>query len=171
MLISPMDGSLRLVESTSPVWHIDAVRGPSTPSLRGANRSRECAPDDRLRDEAIHSFLPWRDGLLRFARNDGIGASGLDSSRDCLNVMLGAEPCRLRELTFHAIYPSSNLNRQRPRCSTDFANSLPILSHPMRMVIAASTTPIFVWPRPHSWSTSSRSTASRPRSRSAGCTA
>jgi len=22
-------------------------------------------------DEAIHSFLPWRDGLLRFARNDG----------------------------------------------------------------------------------------------------
>src|SRR5258706_9630190 len=38
MLISPMDGSLRLVESTSPVWHIDAVRGPSTPSLRGAKR-------------------------------------------------------------------------------------------------------------------------------------
>ncbi len=26
-------------------------------SLRGANGSRECAPDDRLRDEAIHSFL------------------------------------------------------------------------------------------------------------------
>jgi len=25
------------------------------PSLRGANGSRECAPDDRLRDEAIHS--------------------------------------------------------------------------------------------------------------------
>src|SRR5437879_4607078 len=24
-------------------------------------------------DEAIHSFLPWRDGLLRFARNDGGG--------------------------------------------------------------------------------------------------
>ncbi len=24
------------------------------PSLRGANGSRECAPDDRLRDEAIH---------------------------------------------------------------------------------------------------------------------
>src|SRR5438477_10660892 len=22
-------------------------------------------------DEAIHSFFPWRDGLLRFARNDG----------------------------------------------------------------------------------------------------
>ena len=35
------------------------------PSLRGANGSRECAPDDRLRDEAIHSFLAWRDGLLR----------------------------------------------------------------------------------------------------------
>src|SRR5258706_2242568 len=31
-------------------------------SLRGANGSRECAPDDRLHDEAIHSFLgaaPW----------------------------------------------------------------------------------------------------------------
>src|SRR5258708_3349380 len=41
MLISPMDGSLRLVESTSPVWHIDAVRGPSTPSLRGANSDEE----------------------------------------------------------------------------------------------------------------------------------
>src|ERR1700754_995875 len=27
----------------------------SRPSLRGANGSRECAPDDRLRDEAIHS--------------------------------------------------------------------------------------------------------------------
>jgi hypothetical protein len=25
-----------------------------TASLRGANGSRECAPDDRLRDEAIH---------------------------------------------------------------------------------------------------------------------
>jgi hypothetical protein len=36
-----------------------------------ANGSRECAPDDRLRDEAIHSFFPWRDRLLRFARYDG----------------------------------------------------------------------------------------------------
>src|SRR6266702_3651446 len=26
------------------------------PSLRGANGSRECAPDDRLRDEAIHNL-------------------------------------------------------------------------------------------------------------------
>src|ERR1700760_1782899 len=25
--------------------------------LRGANGSRECAPDDRLRDEAIHSYF------------------------------------------------------------------------------------------------------------------
>ena len=33
------------------------------PSLR-ANGSRECAPDDRLR-EAIHSFFARRDGLLR----------------------------------------------------------------------------------------------------------
>src|SRR5476649_1743452 len=37
-------------------------------SLRGANGSRECAPDDRLRDEAIQlSVLPG-DGLLRYAR-------------------------------------------------------------------------------------------------------
>src|SRR5690349_15773395 len=27
----------------------------SNSSLRGANGSRECAPDDRLRDEAIHT--------------------------------------------------------------------------------------------------------------------
>ena len=39
-------------------------------SLRGANGSRECAPDDRLRDEAIQAYFAWRDGLLRFARND-----------------------------------------------------------------------------------------------------
>src|SRR5450756_771695 len=31
-------------------------RSPCCPSLRGANGSRECAPDDRLRDEAMHSF-------------------------------------------------------------------------------------------------------------------
>src|SRR6266478_4772834 len=43
------------------------------PSLR-ANGSRECAPDDRLRDEAIHSFFARRDGLLRFARNDGVAS-------------------------------------------------------------------------------------------------
>jgi hypothetical protein len=35
------------------------------PSLRGANGSRECAPDDRLRDEAIHSSLLLLYGLLR----------------------------------------------------------------------------------------------------------
>ena len=38
-------------------------------SLR-ANGSRECAPDDRLR-EAIHGRNKKKDGLLRFARNDG----------------------------------------------------------------------------------------------------
>jgi hypothetical protein len=32
------------------------------PSLRGANGSRECAPDDRLRDEAIHSLFDTMDG-------------------------------------------------------------------------------------------------------------
>jgi hypothetical protein len=39
------------------------------PSLR-ANGSRECAPDDRLR-EAIHVSVMPRHGLLRYARNDG----------------------------------------------------------------------------------------------------
>jgi hypothetical protein len=33
--------------------------------LRGANGSRERAPDDRLRDEAIQ-FLPCEAGLLRY---------------------------------------------------------------------------------------------------------
>src|SRR5437667_745603 len=32
---------------------------------------RKARPDDRLRDEAIHSFPVRRGGLLRFARNDG----------------------------------------------------------------------------------------------------
>src|SRR6267142_2958464 len=49
MLISPMDGSLRLVESTSPVWHIDAVRGPSTPSLR-AKRSNPFSRSEQEMD-------------------------------------------------------------------------------------------------------------------------
>src|SRR3954447_7117882 len=54
-----MDGSLCLVRLTSPVWHIDAVRGPSTPSLRGALATKQ----SRL--------SPRRDsGLLRYARND-----------------------------------------------------------------------------------------------------
>ena len=41
---------------------------------RIARRGREVAsavPRRCERSEAIHSFLPWRDGLLRCARNDG----------------------------------------------------------------------------------------------------
>ncbi|MGO8909750.1 MAG: hypothetical protein ACLQDM_10585, partial [Bradyrhizobium sp.] len=40
--------------------------------LRGANGSRECAPDDRLRDEA--TILPLRGEMDCFAnaRNDGL---------------------------------------------------------------------------------------------------
>jgi hypothetical protein len=35
-----------------------STSSPSTSSLRGANGARECAPEDRLRDEAIQaSFL------------------------------------------------------------------------------------------------------------------
>ena len=41
-------------------------------SLRGANGSRERAPDDRLRDEAIHLSAERENGLLRFARNDDV---------------------------------------------------------------------------------------------------
>jgi hypothetical protein len=37
---------------------------------KGANGSRECAPDDRLRDESIHLSSRLY-GLLRFSRNDG----------------------------------------------------------------------------------------------------
>src|SRR5882757_5808710 len=47
-----------------------------SPSLR-ANGSCECAPDDRLR-EAIHSFFTRQDGLLRFARNDGLKTGALN---------------------------------------------------------------------------------------------
>ena len=35
------------------------------------NPPRHC--EERGRDEAIHSFFSWRDGLLRFARNDDLG--------------------------------------------------------------------------------------------------
>jgi hypothetical protein len=51
----------------------------STPSLR-ANGSRECAPDDRLR-EAIHLAAQRKNGLLRFARND---VDMLSPSRDAM---------------------------------------------------------------------------------------
>src|SRR3954449_1822718 len=49
---------------------------PST-SLR-ANGSRECAPDDRLR-EAIHLSACHGHGLLRFARNDAEGPQRTES--------------------------------------------------------------------------------------------
>jgi hypothetical protein len=60
-------------------------------SLRGANGSRECAPDDRFRDEAIHPcFL---DGLwIAGARNDAlnvafeIGSKQFDRERAALSV-------------------------------------------------------------------------------------
>src|SRR5258708_37102201 len=56
----PSNQSWRVAMSVPPLM---------SPSLRGANGSRECAHDDRLRDEAIHSCLRL-DGLLRFAGND-----------------------------------------------------------------------------------------------------
>jgi hypothetical protein len=47
---------------------IELIRSLST-SLR-ATGSRECAPDDKLR-EAIHVATQRKNGLLRYARNDG----------------------------------------------------------------------------------------------------
>src|ERR1700704_5135936 len=40
-------------------------------SLRGANGSRECAPDDRLRDEAIYAFHSAERWIASRSRNDG----------------------------------------------------------------------------------------------------
>jgi hypothetical protein len=46
----------------------DAIVKQPQPSLRGANGSREGAPDDRLRDEAIHLAAQGKKaGLLRGA--------------------------------------------------------------------------------------------------------
>ncbi|HTE92622.1 MAG TPA: hypothetical protein VK678_03850, partial [Bradyrhizobium sp.] len=45
---------------------------------RMARRGRESAsgtPRHCERSEAIHSFLLWQDGLLRFARNDGLSSA------------------------------------------------------------------------------------------------
>src|ERR1700687_2381693 len=72
-------GALGIRHSPRPLWVEDnsnasgasrreneVVCGTLSTSLR-ANGSRECAPDDRLR-EAIHSFFSRQDVLLRFAR-------------------------------------------------------------------------------------------------------
>jgi hypothetical protein len=50
-----MDGSPSLALWKPKLWHIDAVRGRSTPSLRGAQRP---ALGRRARDEAIHIAAP-----------------------------------------------------------------------------------------------------------------
>src|ERR1700737_2419469 len=49
-----LDSSLRGAQATKQSTFACRV---GVPSLRGANGSRECAPYDRLRDEAIH-FCP-----------------------------------------------------------------------------------------------------------------
>ncbi len=70
-------------------------------SLR-ANGSRECAPDDRLR-EAIHSFFARQDGLLRSARNDGPGAHLRDplvrNGSSLTKSFFGQQPAGLRICT------------------------------------------------------------------------
>jgi hypothetical protein len=81
-----------------------AIGRLSPPSLRGANGSRECAPDDRLRDEAIHGrkesvdcfvasafarrrasagkSAPLRKRFAFVAGNDGWALSRVSSSAD-----------------------------------------------------------------------------------------
>jgi hypothetical protein len=44
-----------------------------SPSLPGANGSRECAPDDRLHDEASTLALRGLLDCFASARNDGVG--------------------------------------------------------------------------------------------------
>jgi putative endonuclease len=51
---------LALIEELNPEWKdlyetLREIGYDPSPSLRGANGSRACAPDDRLRDEAIQS--------------------------------------------------------------------------------------------------------------------
>src|SRR5712675_3254207 len=66
-----------LLQSTSSrfFWFIAQFSRES--SLRGANGSRECAPDDRLRDEAIQTES-FRDGAL--APDPESRDSGFDAS-------------------------------------------------------------------------------------------
>src|ERR1700752_2269928 len=47
--------------------HHAVIADVFNPSLRGANGSRVSAPDDRLRDEAIHPAARRKHGLLREA--------------------------------------------------------------------------------------------------------
>jgi hypothetical protein len=54
---------------------------PLTPSLRGATGSRECAPDDRLRDEAIQSCFAVLDCFASLAMTK---EKGRDCSRPSL---------------------------------------------------------------------------------------
>jgi hypothetical protein len=55
-LISPASGGM--------IWLIQFSNSQGNSVAR-----RHC---EKRSDEAIHSFLAWRNGLLRFARNDGI---------------------------------------------------------------------------------------------------
>src|SRR5438067_4366799 len=56
-------------------------------SLRGADGSRECAPDDRLRDEAIHTCI-----AARWIASLALAMTGKISR----SVIPGASPTRIR---------------------------------------------------------------------------
>src|SRR3981081_2372193 len=57
---------------TSGAIRAAGMRKCALTSLRGANGSREYAPDDRLRDEAIHSSFRGAMDCFASARNDGL---------------------------------------------------------------------------------------------------
>ena len=68
-------GAARIRHSLRPLF----IEGEEFPAKLGRNVPRECGVVFEWItviarspcDDAIHSFLAWRDGLLRFARNDG----------------------------------------------------------------------------------------------------
>jgi hypothetical protein len=66
---APSDFRERDIDGKTRAKHAARSRSCILPSLR-ANGSRECAPDDKHR-EAIHFAAQRKNGLLRFARNDG----------------------------------------------------------------------------------------------------
>src|SRR3977135_3842561 len=100
------------VDSESDEWSY-------LPSLRGANGSRECAPDDRLRDEAIQPSFVAVD-CFACARNDDL--------KPLLFGRISRQPLRM------TAYSVSGSRRK---------------IHPSRYGAASSTAPprIAAWPR------------------------
>jgi hypothetical protein len=90
--LAAVDGTKRMATCAAPVTagcegDLIHISNSQTRHLR-ANGSRECAPDERLR-EAIHSYFLPRHELLRCARNDGgytFTFSRRDAPESCWNL-------------------------------------------------------------------------------------